>query len=252
MSQPLQRGIAVLELLDSHSYGLGVREIARRLEMPPSNAQRLLATLERADYVDRLEGSRMYRLSVRAYSLGQSALRSDRLSSSATPVLQRLAIENKVSAYLAVRRRDRAVYLQVWEGHGVVSTHVTPGDSAPLHSTAMGKVLLAASADNDIARIFPAGSIPKITPRTVASLQELMEQIREIRLSGLSKIVEENLFGIAAIAAPIKDYTGSVIASLSIALPTSSRVDIEMERLAKIIGLSAREISELCGYTGAS
>lgn len=252
MSKSLEKGIAVLELLDSAPAGLGVREMARRLSMPASNVQRLVATLEALSYVEQIEASRTYRLSFKAYFLGQSALRSDRLTIAATPELARLGSENRVCVYLAIRRKERAVYIQVNEAHGIVSTHMAPGASAPLYTTAMGKVLLAALSDSEIRALFANVPLVPLTSKSVTDLDLLLGQIAEVRKRGLAYIIEENIYGIASLAAPIRDYTGQTVAALSVAIPTSSRVDEEFERLSGIVESAARKISDACGYAEAS
>lgn len=247
MSQTLERGLAVLELLDSAPTGLGVREISRRMSLPPSNIQRLLATLEGLGYVEKLDPSRIYRLSFRAYFLGQSALRSDRLTSAATPEMERLAIEGRVSVYLAVLRDNRAVYLQVHEGHGLVSTHVAPGESTYLHTTAMGKVLLASMSEERIRGLFDE-ELPQMTEKSIRTLTGLMENVEKVRQDGLASAIEENLYGIASFAAPVLNHHADTVAALVVALPTSSNMEGEIERVVPLLKQSAFRISEACGF----
>lgn len=248
MSKSLEKGIAVLELLDESLAGLGIREMARRLDMPASNVQRLVATLEKLSYVEKIESNRTYRLSFKAYFLGQSALRSDRLAIAATPEIERLGNEQHVCVYLAVRHQDRAVYVQVNETHGIVSTHLAPGASIPLHTTAMGKILLSALGDDEIRGLLAPAPLPALTSKSVTDIDVLLDQIRLIRERKMAFIIEENIYGIASLAAPIRNYTGRMVAALSIAIPTSSKVDEDFERLSHVVAGAAKRISAACGY----
>lgn len=248
MNRTLENGLAVMELLDKEPSGLGVREVARRLDMSPASVQRLINSLEELGYLEQVREARTYRLSFKAFFLGHSTLRSDRLTSAAIPELERLTTHHKVSAYLAVRRETRAVYLQVLEGHGFVATHVAPGQSTLLHVTAMGKVLLSAMSDEDVRALYPDGVLERPTSKSVSDLPELLAQLAHIRREGIAYIIEENLFGIAAIGAPIRDYTGNVIASVSIAIPTSSHVDEELKRLSGVLREVCERISDICGF----
>lgn len=248
MSKSLEKGMAVLELLDETPAGLGVREMARRLDMPASNVQRLVTTFEKLSYVEKIETSRTYRLSFKAYFLGQSALRSDRLAIAASPEIERLASEHNVCGYLSVRHQDRAVYVQVNETHGIVSTHMAPGASIPLHTTAMGKILLSALGDDEIRGLLGPGPLLALTSKSVTDVEALLGDIRQVREKGMAFIVEENIYGIASLAAPILNYTGRMVAALSVAIPTSSKVDEDFERLSRVVAGAARRISVACGY----
>lgn len=240
--------MAVLELLDEMPAGLGIREMARRLDMPASNVQRLVATLEKLSYVEKIEASRTYRLSFKAYFVGQSALRSDRLAIAAGPEIERLGNEHNVCGYLAVRHQDRAVYVQVNETHGIVSTHLAPGASIPLHTTAMGKILLSALGDDEIRNLLGPGPLPALTSKSVTDIDVLVSQMRLIREREMAFIVEENIYGIASLAVPIRNYTGRMVAALSLAIPTSSKVEEDFERLSRVVADAARRISAACGY----
>ena len=248
MSQSLERGFAVLELLDREPAGLGIRDIARRLSLHPANVQRIIASLKKLSYVQQLDSSKDYRLTFKAYFLGHSILRVDRLTAAAAPQLEKLTAEQKVSAYLGVRRENRAVYLQVMEGMGLVSTHVAPGESVYLHTTAMGKVLLCALADDEIAALYPDNVLPAMTEKSVASLPDLVAEVNTLRDREVVCIIEENLYGIAAVATPVRNHAGEIIAALSIAIPTSSRMEDEIRRLSTIVSETGRRISQDCGY----
>src|SRR5262245_58049515 len=110
-SQSLERGLMVLELVNGSPTALGVREIARSLDINTTTVQRLINTLVGFNYLEQVAETRRYRIGPRALGLGSSLLRHDKLISSANTELQRLANEHGLSGFLCTLRGNRAVYV---------------------------------------------------------------------------------------------------------------------------------------------
>lgn len=250
MSQSLLNGLSILEALDKAGTALGVREISRRSGVHPATTMRLLRSLETAAYVSREVGSGDYALTLKCYFLGQSTIRNDPLMSVANQRLRDFTKEYKVSAYLGVLRRPSAVYLQVIEDAGVVSTHVRPGDSLPVHSTALGRALVLDDSESDLRALFEVTGTPAMTPKTTTSAEELLQRIASERAQGYTVNNEENILGIASLAIPVRDHLGQIVAAVSVALPTSSLLDAETRRILSPLGDVTRAISLAYGYVG--
>src|SRR5262245_39957505 len=103
-SQSLERGLAILDLLDRAAAPIGVRELARAMNLSPTIVQRFLGSLSRAGYVEQEGDSRKYRLGYRAMLLGGAMMAQDRLIAVATRELQQLADRHFLNGYLGVIR----------------------------------------------------------------------------------------------------------------------------------------------------
>ena len=139
-NQSLQRGLTILDLLDRAPAPLGIRELARLMELSPTIVQRLTNTLVVAGYVEQVAETRRYKLGYRAMQLGGAMVTEDRLISLAAKELQQLADNHQLNGYLGALRNDRVVYLHSVQSSGPVVVRVAAGSQVNPHSTALGKV----------------------------------------------------------------------------------------------------------------
>jgi DNA-binding IclR family transcriptional regulator len=246
--QTVERSFALLELLDSSDTGLGIREMARQLGLHPSNVQRLVNTLLQLGYVEPMSELKRYRLSYKALFLGHSLMSQDRLIDTAIGELNRIASEHEVGAYLAVLRDARAVYLLVIQGSGLVSVRVGVGDSAKLHSSAMGKALLTGLTGDQIKTLVGRGPLPSDTKNTIRNVSTLLEEIERVRACGYSISNEENYYGIVSVGAPVRDYSNKVVAAVSVAFPLPSNLEERITHLAPHVIETASRISRGLGW----
>ncbi len=247
INQSIDKGFALLELLDTAADGIGVREMARQLELHPSNVQRLVNTLSQLGYVEPVPNSKRYRLSFKTYFLGSSLLSQDRLTSTAMVELDRLANEHEVSAYLSILQDRAAAYLLAVQGRGLVSVRVTPGATTGLHSSAMGKVLLMDRREDEIRQLVGADPLPASTRNTITTTDKLLREIETAKEAGYTVSLEETYDGIISIGAPIKDFRGVIVAAISVALPLPSDLTGRVAFLAPHLIRAAQAISRGIG-----
>lgn len=240
-SQSLERGLMVLELLNSSPTALGVREVARRLQISTTIVQRLVNTLAEYNYVEQVAETRRYRIGARALGLGSSLLRHDKLISSANGELQRLANEHGLSGFLCGLRGVRAVYLLAVQSSGPIAITAIPGETAYLHSTAMGKALLAWMSEDAVIQLLANEALPKLTPKTIDSVPALIENLHEVKRLGYATSLEENLPGVISIGAPIRNADGEVVAALSVAFAGTASSEADLRDAVKLVlGASSR------------
>lgn len=247
-SLSLEKGLAVLDLLDAEDGLLGVREIARRLDMAPAVAQRLIATLLEHGYLAQDPQSRRYRLGYRAASLGARLLESDLLVASAMPELRRLADEHLLNGFLGVLAQDRLLYVLSVQSSGPVAIRNTPGMSASLHSTAMGKALLAGLGDADLDEMLARLPLPRLTDRTITDRTELRCHVVAAREDGYATCIEENLPGIHSAAAIVRDRNGASVAALSMAFSPQTSPQHDIAAVARLARAASLTVSRRLGY----
>lgn len=246
----LERGLDVLEVLRSANEALGVRELARRLQLSAPAVQRILNTLGRHGYVEQAPDSRRYRLGPAVLALAQRALSKDQLVSAAEPELQALAARGCFNAFLGVRQQDRGIYVLTVQSRSPVVIRSSPGQSFPLHSTALGKSLLMGLAEEAIVSILGEGPYERLTLRTLTDPRKLTAQIKAAENLGYTTSLDENFPGLIAVGAPVREGSGRIIAGISVAYPRSVGPQVELAEVGEMVMAAATRISAALGYSG--
>ena len=166
----------------------------------------------------------------------------------AGPVLQDLAAEFKETVNLAVLRSNYAVNVDQAMGPATLATQDWVGSLTPLHATASGKVLLAALPTEERQRILKETGLPSFTSKTVSSRPRLEEELLEVAHSGLAFTDEEYEIGLSAVAVPVCDHSGKVIASVSVSGPAFRFRPKEEPGLLESLRQAGLRVSRLMGY----
>jgi len=248
-SQSLERGLEILEVLDKAATPLGVREIGRRLNISATIVQRLVNTLAALHYVVQDPETKRYSIGYRVLGLGWTLMKKDPLITASQPHLERLARSHLLNGYLAKLHGNRAVYLLSMQSEGPIAIRSAPGSLAWLHSTAMGKVLLAAMPPEQAYAVLSSEPLPQLTPNTIVDIDALMKQMEEVRTSGVAISNSENLVGVVSVGAPLRDGSGQVVAALSVAYTPWSAPEMSTEKAAELVVDSALQISSALGYS---
>lgn len=246
-SQSAARALQILLLLAEENEPLGVREIARRLKVASSIAQRYITTLAEWDFVERAPDGQKYKIGYRAFQVGQSYVAKNRLQEVSLSELRRMAEKDEINAYLGVLRDRSVIYLEALQSRGPIAITSAPGTRGELHATAFGKALLADLSDEEVAA--QLGSEPYVskTPKTKTTFAQVIQDIREVRRLGYAISDGENLPSVFAVGAVIRDRTGRAVAAISGALPRSDMQDRDRERLREAVVAAAQRISTKLG-----
>ncbi len=243
--QSVDRALNILETL-ARTGEQGVTELARDLDVHKSTAFRLVSTLESHGLVEQTEERGKYRLGVGLLRLaGATTARLD-VVQEARPICRKLAADTKETVNIAVLADRAALYLDQVAGSSALQSHNWVGQHIPLHATSNGKVLLSGLAPEEQTRIL--GSLPAYTSLTITRRGELRKELEKVRGQGYAVAVDELEIGLTAVAAPIYNAHGDVIASMSVSGPTFR---LDEARLPAVIGLlvdSAAEVSHRLGW----
>lgn len=247
-SQSLERGIAIIELLDASRRPLGVREIARSLNLSPTIVQRLINTLHAHTYVRRDDETKRYSIGYRVLSLGASLARTDNLIVMAQAELRQIASLHKLNGYLGILRGNRALYLLSIQSEGPVAIRNEPGEVTFLHTTALGKVMLSGLTDEQAATLLGPKPLPKVTEATKTDPADIVADLAEIRRLGYATIFDENIMGVVSVGAPIRDASGQVRAALSVAFARQFEPDLKLDVVVDLVVTAAHRLSAKLGY----
>ncbi len=243
--QSVDRALTILGILARHGEA-GITEIAGELGVHKSTAFRLVATLESHDLVEQNQERGKYRLGVGVLRLaGATTARLD-VVQEARAVCRQLAADSGETVNIAVLSERSALYLDQVAGQSALQSHNWVGQHIPLHATSNGKVLLSGLASTQVDDRVPR--LPRYTPRTVTGRAQLRRELAEVREQGYAVAVDELEIGLTAIAAPIRNAHGDVIASLSVSGPTF-RIDApRVKELVPVVREAAEEVSHRLGY----
>ena len=138
------------------------------------------------------------------------------------------------------------LYLDQFAGSSALQPHNWVGQHIPLHATSNGKVLLSGLDDAEVDRIVT--SLDAYTDRTVATRSRLRRELADVRARGFAVAVDELEVGLAALAAPIRNAHGDVVASLSLSGPTFRLTEPRIEEVLPQLRDAADEISQRLGW----
>lgn len=245
--QSVDRALTILSIL-ARLGEAGVTEIAGALGVHKSTAFRLVATLEAHGMVEQHDERGKYRLGVGLLRLaGATTARLD-LVQEARPVCRALAAASGETVNLAVLSEDAALYLDQVAGASALQSHNWVGQHIPLHATSNGKVLLSGLPEEEVARRVP--SLRSYTAHTVTTRAALRRDLDRVREDGYAVATDELELGLTAIAAPIRNAHGDVVASLSVSGPTFRLGEDRVKELVPVVQDAAAEISRRLGHAG--
>ena len=239
--------LRLLRLFQDHEM-IRVNQVARDMGLSRSTVHRMLATLSHHQFVEQDEHSRAYRPGPALVDIGLSVVSSIDvrvISHSALIDLRDLTGE---TAHVGIMRGATSVlYLDSVESDRVVRTGARIGRILPAHSTASGKALLAQRPDGEIAALYPAGVPEGPTPRALTTLEELLEQLAEVRRLGYAVNHGESEDDVAAVAAAVRDKRGRIRCALVVTAPLSRADDAWVKTAAAATMRVARELGDRFG-----
>ena len=249
-SQSLARGLAVLELVAEAGEELGVRDIARRVSLAPSIAQRLVSTLAALGYLEQSPTTLKYRVGYRAFQVGGAYIAHSDVNQASLPELRQLAERHDLNGFLGVLRDRKIVYLATVQSRGPIAIRNVPGSETFLHSTALGKALLAEKPESEVVELLGEEPFKALTAKTKTSLSAILQELAEVRRLGYAISDEENLDHVFATGAAVRDATGQAVAAISGALPRNQLRDEEIMQLCALVKEAADRVSRRLGAPG--
>jgi DNA-binding IclR family transcriptional regulator len=246
--QSVDRAISVLEIL-ARTGQAGVTEIAIELGVHKSTAFRLLAVLEARGLVDQHGDRGKYRLGLGVLRLaGATTARLD-LIQQGRPVCEALARDVSETVNITILSGHDALYLDQVAGTSALQTQNWVGQRIPLHCTSNGKVLLAFVPEHRLAELL-VEPLTRFTPYTITDVDQVRAELAAVRELGYSAAAQELELGLVAVAAPVRDISGTVIASVSASGPVFRLPAERIPEVAAQVVAAGREISHRLGWVG--
>ncbi|AMP02477.1 IclR family transcriptional regulator [Collimonas pratensis] len=236
-----------LLLLVAQSPGLGVTELSVRSGNTKARTFRLLYTLEQRGLLHRAGDTPTYHLGYKALYLGVAAQEQVSLVRVARSHLRDIGGICNENVQVRVRDGLEMVCVARWESTQAIRVHTDVGNRRPLYAGASGKVLLA-HAPQAVQDAVLAGALTRFTDNTIVDRHALEQELQQVLAQGYAVSFAERSSGAVAIAAPIMDADGAVIASLSVAGPASRINADNLQGFIDLVVQRARDLSLGLGY----
>jgi DNA-binding IclR family transcriptional regulator len=243
------RTLRILEVLSSGEE-MGVTEIGKYTGLHKSTAFRFLETLEHEGYVKQNPDTEKYRLSYKVLSLGFNLIEKMDVRIAARPHMEKLAIMTGETVYLTIVDSGQILYIDKVNLTENLQTFHKVGDKNYVHCTASGKAQIAFFSEAEFNDIFQKWGLPKQTKNTITDINVLKEQLKEVRIRGYAIDDRESEEDVMCVASPIFDYTGNVVAALSISGPITRLTVKKIERdFSHLIVDVTADVSKELGYS---
>jgi len=244
--------LEVLEAFSSTEPELSVVEIARRTGLPRTTVHRIVDSLRSVGFLEQDASRDRYRLGLKLFELGGSALMNLPLYREAPPFVDTLAKLSGEDVHLCIFDGAQMVFVNrrsqiAPRPHNTVITM----EASPCHSTGVGKAALAFQSDVVIDRVIRAG-LPRFTPNTIVEPKRLKAELAAIRTRGYSIDDCEHEPELRCVGAPIRNSAGRVFAAISASGPTKRVTSDRVPELARIVMTHAELLSIRLGYEPGS
>ncbi|HHV75647.1 MAG TPA: IclR family transcriptional regulator [Thermoanaerobacterium sp.] len=246
-AQSIYRAFQLLECVFELSEGATLAELCRQSGLNSSTAFRILAVLEDLGYVRKGDDD-VYRPGFKPLLLTEKLFDTLDVRSVAHPILKELSHQTKEVCHLVIRDGLEAVYIdKVEDNSQTIRMHSRVGKRAPLHCTAVGKVLLAGMDDDSLEKILPRLELKRFTENTITTLEHLRAEIDRVRRDGYALDRSEHEDFIKCVAAPVYDAHHAVKAAISISVPAIRFPPEREPQLLELLLDSCQKVSKQLG-----
>jgi IclR family acetate operon transcriptional repressor len=245
--QSVRKALQLLQCFSSQRPQWSVGDLARATGMHKSAVTRLMATMARDQFVVQDPTSRIYGIGPQAFAVGSVYQPRLLLEKIGRQVLADLMVATQNSTSLGVPAGDRFIIIMAIQSQQSIRISFEPGEQPYYHASAIGKVLLAGMTDEQIRAVVGPDPLPKVTPQTILTYDELMTDLNHIRRTGIAISHEESIPGVGGLAAGIRDATGAYIAGIGVAYPVHLVTDDDVDRMGQFALAAGNDLSAHLG-----
>lgn len=243
--QVIDRMSAILDAVARYPEPVSLKILTAETGLHSSTAFRILDSMLANGFVER-DATGKYQLGRKLLRLGSRVRAQSDVRQIAQPIMARLRNELGESVNLTIREGDEVVYIEKATPNRMMHVQQLVGSRAPLHVTAVGKLMLALSGEEECRSYATRTNLPAYTRNTINSLPKLLQEAARLRQQGYAFDDEEAEIGVGCIGSLIFDASDNIVAGLSVSAPIERRKN---EWVAKVLH-AAGEISEQLGYRG--
>jgi len=247
-TRAVTRALHILTSFTVNDLELSVADLHDKLGIHKSTLVRLLKCMAEEGFIEQNPETDKYRLGIKTFEIGSLYYRSrmKHIEAIARPFMQQLVDQFSISANLAIREGREIVYIEAVEPRGSpLRVAYSTGDRFGVHHTALGKAIIAYLPSDELKDLLKNG-LSALTPRTITTVEGLVEELEKVRRRGFAVDNEESLPGLRCVGAAIWDSDG-VVASLSASGSTLTVTEERVEEIAVGVLEAADSISAQLG-----
>jgi DNA-binding IclR family transcriptional regulator len=238
----------LLALFDREHAEWRVSDVAEQLGIAKSSAHDLMSSLTHIGLLSQTEEGR-YRLGWKLVALSETLLATTELRTVAHPVMEQLMHVYQETLHLAILEKGKVVYLDKLEGKQTIRVELTGlGTQLYPHCSGLGKVLLAHLPWSCVEDIINENGLPRFTDQTITYIDQLQAELARVRERGYAYDLGEIIPDLRCVAAPIRNYSGKVIAAISMSVP-AYRFERSRDTYRAAITHAGKLISQHMGCT---
>ncbi|WP_088105891.1 IclR family transcriptional regulator [Halalkalibacter urbisdiaboli] len=246
--QAVERALKILDLFDEFETELKITDISERMALHKSTVHSLLKTLQKHRYIEQNPENGKYRLGLKLFERGNFVIQSMDLRTIAKDYLQKLSKVSGKTVHLVVLDGKEGIYIDKVESASATILYSRIGRRIPIHSSGVGKALVAFRSDEEIEQILNHYQFNQHTPNTITDKKRFLEEIEEIRKRGYAVDNEENEPGVFCVAYPVRNHNGDIVAAISMSTTVNRAKEEGVEETVKMLIDTCHEISYKLGY----
>jgi IclR family KDG regulon transcriptional repressor len=245
----VQATLRLIDLfLESSDHEFGVSQISRELDLTKSQIYRILQNLAEHDWVQQHPDTRKYQLGFRFLFAGQVVQRRLDLLREAGTILDQLRDETDETVHLVIRREQEPMCIGERQSSHRLRFFADVGMRLPWHAGSASKLLLAYLPPAQQEQILSDGPLIAYTSNTITDPEQLRRELESICRDGYATSDAEMSIGTRAVAAPIRDHSGAVVATVSVVGPAERLKNERMPTVTQQVIAAARRISARFGF----
>lgn len=248
-NRSLERALQILNAFASERKPLALAQLSEATGLSKATVLRLCSTLVKYGYLKQAPESRQYSLGLKLFELGSIVLSSFSLRKVASPHLTQLQVRLGKTVFLGVLAEDELLYIDKREDGAIgIGFPSNMGRRRPPHWGMLGPVLMAYLPDKEIERLLEKYPLTRTTRKSYTENSDFKEKLREVRRDGYIVDDETAFESIGGIAAPVRDFTGKVVAALGVGFISASVSSKDIKKMIKEVKATSDAISRELGY----
>lgn len=246
--QSVARALTILDLFHDHATELKITDISELMGLHKSTVHSLLKTLQEYRYIDQNPDNGKYKLGMKLVERGNFVTSTMDIRKIANTHLLNLSMKTGQTTHLGILDGKEGVYIDKVDGPLALIRYSRIGKRIPLHSTAVGKVLLAFQDTNKTKKILENYVYTEQTKYSVTNENDLYKELENVAKQGYAIDNQENELGVQCIAVPIYNHTGQVTAAISMSSIISRITEEELRDYIELLKGTGKDVSREMGY----
>ena len=249
-NQSLRKALQILEGMTKITTPARLQDIAHSLKMPQSTILRFLNTFIDFGYVSQDPESSCYYLTLKLAEIGSRVKHSFPFQDSLAKYVKQIAQKFNESASLCIENNMQMVYMIAQDSPSrMLQTLHRIGRIAPMHATGVGKLHLQNYSDAKFNELVEKFGLPKLTKNTITEMDSLKKEVAKVKKQGYAVDNEECEEGVICVAIPVHNYSGEVVAALSLSAPITRMTKERTEEIILYLKNISKEASKELGWT---